>query len=274
MCCLLFHLCPEAVPDSAPPPPRVCQFESLFSGVAKPLKEEFSPVLFHRVAKLLQEPRKKFVEAAEAGKTPHASFPSKKRAPATSSDLSLGKATPFNPSLPRLIGNLSGSWSAGFTVLEAGKLVALSRQLLRVTVCVFLALLCLANSSLASLATFFQAKRRECVLSHFPAHIRAHFCSLLAVSSCDGPNLFEEEVLSRVLAESREDSTVSANLASVKAVSFPVFGAAKSGRRPPLISLHWLPLLRLLLVVGEGVLVVVSVLTSHVRGAGFDSRLG
>ena len=37
--------------------------------------------------------------------------------------------------------------------------------------------------------------------SHFPAHIRAHFRSLLAASSFDGPNLFEKEVLSRVLAE-------------------------------------------------------------------------
>ena len=249
----MFHLYLEAVPDSVP---SVCQFEGLFSGVAKPPKEEFSPVLFHRVAELLQEAGKRF---AEADKVPHASLLSKKRALATSSDPLLGKTTPFNPFLPRLVGNLSGSRSAGFMVLEAGKLEVLSRQLLEsqsVSFWVFNALLnwlkqesfvpsdlilfdelvqafSLAmvgsSSSLASLAAFFQAKRRGCVLSHFPAHIGVHFHSLLAASSFDGPNLFEEEVLSRVLAESREDSAVSANLALVKAVSFPVFGAAKSG---------------------------------------------
>ena len=37
--------------------------------------------------------------------------------------------------------------------------------------------------------------------------------------------------LIRFLSESREDSAVSANLALVKAVSFPVFGAAKSGQK-------------------------------------------
>ena len=55
VCRLLFQLCSEAVQDSAPPPPRICQFEGLFSGVAKLPKEEFSPVLFHRVVELLQE---------------------------------------------------------------------------------------------------------------------------------------------------------------------------------------------------------------------------
>ena len=43
--------------------------------------------------------------------------------------------------------------------------------------------------------------------------------------------MYEDSVLDKVLAESREDSAVSANLALVKAVSFPVFGAAKSGQK-------------------------------------------
>ena len=53
----------------------------------------------------------------------------------------------------------------------------------------------------------------------------------MAASSFAGPNLFEDSVLDKVLAESREDSAVSANLALVEAVSFPVFGAAKSGQK-------------------------------------------
>ena len=43
--------------------------------------------------------------------------------------------------------------------------------------------------------------------------------------------MFEYSILDKVLAESREDSAVAANLALVKAMSFPVFGAAKSGQK-------------------------------------------
>ena len=82
-------------------------------------------------------------------------------------------------------------------------------------------------SSLVSLATFCQTKRCEAVLSHFPAHVRAHFCAFLA-SSFVGLFLFDEDALLWILATSREESAVSANMALVKAVSFPVFGAGKS----------------------------------------------
>ena len=53
----------------------------------------------------------------------------------------------------------------------------------------------------------------------------------MAASSFARPNLFEDSVLDKVLAESREDSAVFANLALVRAVSFPVFGAVKSGQK-------------------------------------------
>ena len=61
--------------------------------------------------------------------------------------------------------------------------------------------------------------------------VGSHFRVLLAASSFGDPNLFEDSVLDKILAESREDSAVSANLALVKAVSFPVFGAATSGQK-------------------------------------------
>ena len=86
-----------------------------------------------------------------------------------------------------------------------------------------------STSSLASLATFCQAKHREAVLSHFPAHIGSHFRSSLA-SSFAGPYLFDEEALLQVLAASRKDSALLANVALVKAVCFPVFGAGKSNQ--------------------------------------------
>ena len=148
----------------------------------------------------------------------------------------MGRSTPFNPSLPRLVGNLSGSRSAGFTVHKAGRLESLSLYLLElqsVSLWLFNALfnwlkqeafipsdpvlfdelvqaislsMVGSSSSLASLATFFQVKRRECLLSHFPPHIGTHFHSLLAASSFSGVHLFDGEVLTRVLAESRDDS--------------------------------------------------------------------
>ena len=53
----------------------------------------------------------------------------------------------------------------------------------------------------------------------------------MASSSFGGPHLFDEEALLRVLAASREDSAISANVTLVMAVSFPVFGAGKSDRK-------------------------------------------
>ena len=53
VCCLLFHLCPEAMPESAPATLKSCQFEGMFSDVAKTPKEEFSPILFQGVSELL-----------------------------------------------------------------------------------------------------------------------------------------------------------------------------------------------------------------------------
>ena len=55
---------------------------------------------------------------------------------------------------------------------------------------------------------FFQAKRREGVLSHFPLHVGLHFQRDLAGSSFSGPDLFDEEVLAKVIAASREDSSL------------------------------------------------------------------
>ena len=84
-----------------------------------------------------------------------------------------------------------------------------------------------STSSSSSLATFCQAKHREAMLSHFPAHIGSHFRVQLASSSFNGLFLFDDEVLLTVLTASREDSAVSTNIALTKAVSF-AFGAGKS----------------------------------------------
>ena len=69
------------------------------------------------------------------------------------------------------------------------------------------------------------------MLSHFPPHIGDHFRSQLAASSFSSPSLFEDEVLNRVMSESREDQSVSSCVSLAQAVSFPVFGAGKFARK-------------------------------------------
>ena len=68
-----------------------------------------------------------------------------------------------------------------------------------------------------------QAKRREGVLSHFPSHVGTHFRCDLAASSFAGPFLFDDEVLTRVIGASREDSNLDAQLSIAKAFKFPIF---------------------------------------------------
>ena len=77
-----------------------------------------------------------------------------------------------------------------------------------------------ANSA-SGFAAFMLAKRREGVLSHFPPHVGSHFKKDLA-SSFSGPHVFDDEVLARVIAASREDSHLDAQLSMAKAFTLPV----------------------------------------------------
>ena len=67
------------------------------------------------------------------------------------------------------------------------------------------------------------------MLSYFPTNFGEHFKAQLQASSYESTSLFDEEVLKKVMAERKDDSAVSASLAVVKAFTFPVFGAGKSG---------------------------------------------
>ena len=82
-----------------------------------------------------------------------------------------------------------------------------------------------AANSASGLAAFMLAKRREGVLSHFPSHVGPHFKKDLAASSFNGPHVFDDEVLARVIAFSREDSHLDAQLSIAKAFTLPVFHA-------------------------------------------------
>ena len=89
-----------------------------------------------------------------------------------------------------------------------------------------------ATSVSAYLSTYMQAKRRESVLSHFPAHIGPHFKAQLAASSFEDPCLFEESALAAVSSAAREDSQLEAQLSIAKAFTLPVFGgSARGGKR-------------------------------------------
>ena len=63
------------------------------------------------------------------------------------------------------------------------------------------------------------------MLSHFPLHVGPHFKKDLAASSFNGPHVFDDEVLARVIAASREDSHLDAQLLIAKAFTLPVFRA-------------------------------------------------
>ena len=82
-----------------------------------------------------------------------------------------------------------------------------------------------AASSASGLAAFMLAKRREGVLSHFPSHVGPHFKKDLAAASFNGPHVFDDEVLARVIAASREDSHLDVQLSIAKAFTLPVFRA-------------------------------------------------
>ena len=189
LCHLLVQFCPEAFVGSSHAAPKTCQFECLFSEVSRVPKEEFAPVLLHCVTELLSEAPQRFETAAAAGKAPHSSLPVKNRPLASSSDPAFGKASSFNPSLPRLVGNLSGNRSTGVPLHEVGRLEALSRQLLEAQLVFFWIFNAILNwlkqesfqlldaslfeelvqafstcmvgftASLASMATFCQARR-------------------------------------------------------------------------------------------------------------------
>ena len=128
---LLSQLCPESVPASVASDSHACQFKGLFSNLAKPPKEPFAPVLFHRISELLAQSRVKFVASATAGKASVSAFPFKKRPLAISSDPKFGRAAVANPALPRIIGNLPTSRSAGFQFFELARIESVARQTLQ-----------------------------------------------------------------------------------------------------------------------------------------------
>ena len=69
------------------------------------------------------------------------------------------------------------------------------------------------------------------VLGHFPSHVGLHFQRDLAGSSFSRTRLFGEEVLARVIAASREDSHLMAQLSVAKAFTLPVFRGARNPDR-------------------------------------------
>ena len=93
-------------------------------------KEHFAPVLFHRVYELLAQSRAKFITSATAGKATVSVLPFKERPLAVSSDHDFGCAAVANPALPRIIGNLPSSRSAGVQFFELACMESVARQAL------------------------------------------------------------------------------------------------------------------------------------------------
>ena len=209
-------------------------------------------------------------------------LPSRRRDRGCCSDPAIESSTPMNPSIPRLVGALSSRRSLNFSFEEAARVESLCNGMLAAQSSgfwFFSALLhwlkelgfeapdpslfgqlvqevsgslVTASNSASGLAAFMLAKRREGVLSHFPSHVGPRFKKDLAASSFNGPHVFDDKVLARVIAASREDSHLDEQLSIAKAFTLPVFRAeAKNtgrGRPPPVRVLQ--PLLPLPRVFG------------------------
>ena len=161
--------------------------------------------LFHRVAELLSEAHLRFQTALEAGKLPAFGLPPHHRGPGSCVEPTLRSMAPFNSFLFRLVGSLSTKRSINLSFDEAAKVKSLVKGLLdsqsmsfwlfstllhwlkelgfvppdptlfeQIVQSLSLSFVGAASSS-AALATYFQAKRREGVLSHFPSHVGLHF---------------------------------------------------------------------------------------------------
>ena len=171
------------------------------------------------------------------------------------SDPAIESSTPMNPSIPQLVGALSSRRSLNFFFEEAARVESLCNGMLAAQssgFCFFSSLLhwlkelgfeapdpslfgqlveevsgslVTAANSASGLAAFMLAKRREGVLLHFPSHVGPHFKKDLAASSFNGPHVFDDEVLARVIAASREDSHLDAQLSIANAFTLLVFRA-------------------------------------------------
>ena len=247
-----------------PPPQKVCDFEGLFgTSVSKPESNDVPTMLFHCVAELLVDHRRKFQANLEASKLPASGLPSRRRGPGACEEPTLRSAAPINSSLFCLVGILSSRRSISFSFDEAAKVKLLVKGQLdahsmsfwlcstflhwlkelgfvpldpalfeQLVQALSLSLVGLASSS-AALTTYFQAKRRQGVLSRFSAHVGLHFRRDLASFSFARPDLFDEEVLARVIAVSREDTHLDTQLSLAKVFSFtlPVFCGARNSDR-------------------------------------------
>ena len=224
--------------------------------------EEPPPVLYHRIVELWTQAQAHSQSVAEAGKLPSAALPSRKRSVASCTEERLRGPAPFNHDLPRMLGNMSSRHSINFSFDEAAKVKSLLKGIMESQSLAFwllsallhwlkelsfvppdaalfaqviqslsLALVSASSSSSTSLATYLQAKRREGVHSHFPSDVVIHFRKDFAASSFEGPHLFAEDVLARVIASSREDSHLDAQLSIAKAFKLLIFCVAGNSDR-------------------------------------------
>ena len=233
---LLYQLCPGAAPKSQPAPRKACNFEGLYTAQVA----EGSPTLFHRVAELREEHQTRFRAAAESGKAVASALLSRRRDRGCCSDPTIKSSTPMNPFIPWLVGALSSRCSLNFSFEEAARVESLCNGMLAAQssgFCFFSTILhwlkelgfeapdpslfgqlvqevsgslVTAANSASGLAAIMLTKRREGGLSHFPSHVGPHFKKDLAAASFNGPHVFDDEVLARVIAASREDSHLDA----------------------------------------------------------------
>ena len=233
---LVHSLCPEAVHDVPVDPPRSCSFEGHFAQVSRTSSYESAPILFGRFEEIIEATHKRFANLAREGKAPSGGLLQRKKLFEVPDASFLHKQIPLNKDIGRIMNNVSARRSTDLSFEELGRLEEVAKNALEAqslsywlfnTVINWLRELhfdpaepnlfeelirsfansMVSSSSLtASLATYFQAKRREACLSHFQASVEPHFKRELAASSFVAPDLFEDTVLEATRKGSREDT--------------------------------------------------------------------
>ena len=122
---LMFQLFPEARSQEASAPAKSCSYERFYAHEERPVKEQVSANLFHRVAEVLKESWSKFQEVSEAGRTPVAGLAKRRRTFSVADCADLSRTATSNPGLSRILPQLSSKRSLNLSLDDTVKVEAL-----------------------------------------------------------------------------------------------------------------------------------------------------
>ena len=256
---LVFNVNPQSAPQASTSQARTCDFEGMFAPSSKESRALPKFNIFHKVSEIFDETKAKCLGLAAQGKPLINLLPNKKRKYEPADVQGLATAPPLNHNIGRLMTeHVPGKRSLCFSYDEASKVESLNRHQLEMInhsfwllstvlklvkeggfepqdpslfdALIYSLTLSIVNnlSVSSSLASYFQLKRREGYLSHFPLHVAPFFRQELLSSPLDSSVLFDPSVFDRIVREVKDDSSTSA---SVRIASLPSFSALRASRK-------------------------------------------